>query len=139
MKYLILIPLIAVLFSCKNSEVDPDVNTLRVSTKNSVDDLQVDMAVELYRHFINSDKKREFYEVISKKRGEILNYNPAKKILTACGDPGSGWMGQFKEVDLKTLKRIGDNKITFYMYYDSLTRNPTSEYIRPKTNGRPEL
>lgn len=136
----LLIILFAVVASCKLNRVDPIVSTLRVPAIVQSADREIDMAVRLYDHYSNSDKSKEFYEVISKNRGEILNYYPSKQLLTTCPDPGSGWGRQFKEVDLVTLRRISDNKITFSMYPDSLTSvNSISEFTEVKTNGHPTL
>lgn len=70
--------------------------------------------VNLYQHYMNSDKDKEVYEVISESNGRfILNYVPALKLLTLSGDPGSGWSNQFKNVDEATLQRLIDENITF--------------------------
>ena len=136
MKYAFLLLLLALSISCKNIGVDHNVDTLRISVTGAYPEGQSKMASELYRHYINSDRSKEFYEVIAEPRGEILNYHPSRQVLTACSDPGSNWHQAYK-VDLQKLKWIGDSKLSFEMYEDSLTRSPASEYLRPKTNGHP--
>ena len=134
--YLIIFILLA-FSACENKKIDPDVETLRIEAIDSLAAREANMATELYQYYLASDKSKNYYEVISKNRGQILNYNTKDQLITVCTDPGSGWGGQFKNIDIATLKRISDNKIIFSMYYDSLIVNSNSEYIEPKTNGNP--
>lgn len=132
-KYLSILLLFAI--SCKFDRVDPSVDTLRVEALLISADREANMAAQLYDHYTKSDKSKEFYEVITNKSGEILNYWPNKKLLTVCADPGSGWLRQYTDIDTAKLKWISDSKIAFRQYEDSLT--VSRPLIRPKTNGNP--
>ena len=135
MKNYCILFLIFALVSCGFNRIYPAVSTLSIAYVSPQE--TGEMAVKLYQHYMASDKSKEYYEVVSKDRGGILNYHPAKQLLTVCEDPGSGWAGQYKEVDLAKLQWIGDNTISFDLYSEKLTANPNPEYIKPKTNGYP--
>ena len=135
MKNYCILFLIFALVSCGFNRIDPAVSTLSIAYVSPQE--TGEMAVKLYQHYMASDKSKEYYEVVSKDRGGILNYHPARQLLTVCEDPGSGWGMQYKEVDLDKLQWIADNTISFDLYSEKLTANPNPEYIKPKTNGYP--
>lgn len=137
MKNYCILFLIFALVSCGFNRIDPAVSTLSIAYVSPKETREVEMAVKLYQHYMASDKSKEYYEVVSKDRGGILNYNPNRELLTICTDPGSGWGMQYKEVDLAKLQWIGDNTISFDLYSEKLTANPNPGYIKPKTNGYP--
>ncbi|WP_373331121.1 hypothetical protein [Salmonirosea aquatica] len=137
MKSYCILFLIFALVSCDFNRIDPSVDTLRIEPLFSIDEREVDMAVQLYHHYTQSDKSKEFYEVIVERTGAILNYWPEKQLLTVCANPGSNWLGQYKEIDTTKLKWIGDNKINFSQYRDSLMINRPTDTRFVKTNGNP--
>lgn len=125
--------LLLVLTSCGFNRVD----TLYIDYINPPEAREVEMVVKLYQHYMASDKSKEYYEVVSKNRGGILNYNPNKQLLSICVDPGSGWRGQYKGVNSAKLKWIGDNKVSFNQYSKHLVGNPNADYLKLKSNGHP--
>lgn len=125
----------------------PHVDTLYVKGTDREQE-RAEAIRNLYRHYMNSDKDKDVYEVISKNNGNfILNYVPALKLLTLCGDPGSGWSNQFKNVDEATLQRLIDTNVTFQNLEDvgsiGSQFDDVLEVNRPmytvKTNGYPSL
>jgi hypothetical protein len=137
---LLIILSIAGLAACLN-KVDPAVDTLYFSSGRT-DTLRSQAISKLYEHYSNSDKTKEYYEVVSKQTGDyIINYYPAGKLLTTCNDPGSGWGGQYKNVDEATLRRLADLKIKLdnlrsYVNTDSII-DDNEPRIEVKTNGHP--
>ncbi|MCE7065684.1 hypothetical protein [Dyadobacter sp. CY326] len=125
----------------------PDVDTLYIDGKDR-EESRADAINTLYDHYMNSTKEKEVYEVIARGNGRfIINYVPELKLLTLCGDPGSGWGPQFKEVDEAALQRLINDKITFDdlhgvgsigSAFDSvLVRNNPMYSV--KTNGYPSI
>jgi hypothetical protein len=131
---------ITTLAACFN-KVDPAVSTLYFSSGHP-DTLRSQAISKLYEHYSNSDKNKEYYEVVSKKTGNyILNYYPFGKLLTTCNDPGSGWSEQYKNVDESELRKLADLKIKLYdlqLYVskDSIIEN-NEPIVDVKTNGYP--
>jgi hypothetical protein len=120
-------------------KVDPMVDTLYLSSNYS-NSVRSQAFSKLNEHYFNSDKTKEYYEVVSKKN-YIINYFPAGDLLTICFDPGSGWGGQYKNVDEAALRRLTDLKIKLddlqaYVIKDSIIDN-NEPYIEVKTNGYP--
>jgi hypothetical protein len=120
-------------------KVDPMVDTLYLSSNYS-DSIRSQAFSKLNEHYFNSDKTKEYYEVVSKKN-YIINYFPYHNLLTICFDPGSGWGGQYKNVDEAALRRLADLKIKLddlqeYVIKDSIIDN-NQPYIDVKTNGHP--
>ncbi len=118
--------------------IDPDVSTVYMKGGDSKSQ-RSEAISRLYEHYIKSKKNRAYYEIVAKKEDRfILNYYPEKKILTLCTDPGSGWSGQFKNVDEAKLKELVDLKLTFD---DINNLKGPLEDNRPrvivKTNGTP--
>ncbi|MCE7058732.1 hypothetical protein [Dyadobacter sp. CY343] len=138
--HLLIILSIAGLAACFN-KVDPAVDTLYFSSGRT-DTLRSQAISKLYEHYSNSDKTKEYYEVVSKQTGDyIINYYPAGKLLTTCNDPGSGWGGQYKNVDEATLRRLADLKIKLdnlrsFVNTDSII-DDNEPRVEVKTNGHP--
>lgn len=60
----------------------------------------------LYRLYSESNKDKQFYEVLVGDRQWILNYNRVDQRLSACGDPGSGWGPQYVNVSEAHLAEL---------------------------------
>jgi hypothetical protein len=138
---LLIIFSVTTLTACFN-KVDPAVSTFYFSTGHP-DTLRNQALLKLYEHYSNSDKTREYYEVISKRTGNyILNYYPAGKLLTTCTDPGSGWGNQYENVDEAELRKLADLKIKLvdlqlYVSKDSIISENPNNVVEVKTNGHP--
>lgn len=136
-KYL-LFGIISILLKSCFLHIDPDVSTVYMKGGDSKSQ-RSEAISRLYEHYIKSKKNRAYYEIVAKKEDRfILNYYPEKKLLTLCTDPGSGWSGQFKNVDEAKLKELVDLKLTFD---DINNLKGPLEDNRPrvivKTNGTP--
>src|SRR5690606_4735524 len=129
------------LSSCFGDDVEPEVDTFYYNTGQR--DSQRSQAItKLYEHYIQSDKTKEYYEVISRKTGNyIVNYYPDGQLLTICTDPGSGWSGQLKNVSDADLQRMAISKIHMDRLQEYVLSDSTLEHNRPiievKTNGKP--
>jgi hypothetical protein len=145
---IIILMLLQALFCLSCHEIShPYVDTLYVKGK----DREIERAkaiVNLYEHYMNSEKDKEVYEVISESNGRfILNYVPALKLLTLCGDPGSGWSKQLKNVDEVVLQRLIRDNITFENLQEIGTIGSNFDGVleinKPmynvKTNGSPSI
>lgn len=147
MKYILIFISVIVFFAECRDRVDPTVNTLFVEGKDR-ETLRSQAIPELFNHYVNSKKDKEAYEVISKKNGRfIINYTPSLGLLTLCGDPGSGWGNQFKNVDETVIESLVKGGYSFDdindigtldSKYDSLLVK-NRPYIDVKTNGSPSL
>ncbi|MCF2498530.1 MULTISPECIES: hypothetical protein [Dyadobacter] len=134
------------IFGCSD-KVDPQVDTLYLTGGNR-ESQRLEAIPKLYYHYINSAKDKEVYEVIAEGDGRLIaNFTPDLKLLTLCGDPGSGWGPQFKDVTASTLEEFVKGKISFDdlhsigtigSKFDSLlVRNVP--FIQVKSNGEPSL
>ena len=143
---LFLLMIVLVFWGCRD-KIDPIISTVYLTEGDRV--VQRQQAIpKLYAHYQDSTKDREAYEVIAKKDGRfILNYVPGLNLLTLCGDPGSGWSGQFTNVTSDVLKLLVDEGVTFDQLenreklgskLDSLLI-PKSPIYRVRTNGSPSL
>jgi hypothetical protein len=136
--------LVFLIIGC-SEKVDPDVDTQYLEG-NDREALRLEAIPKLYEYYANSKKDKLVYEVISKKNGRfILNFMPSSKLLTLCGDPGSGWGPQFKDVTESTLQKLVQDGISFEdiqsigtigSKYDSLLVRNTP-FVQVKTNGSP--
>lgn len=130
-----------------SEQVDPGVETFYIKggTRESQ---RLEAIPKLYQHYMSSSKDKEVYEVISEGNGRLIaNFTPALKLLTLCGDPGSGWGPQFKDVTAETLEKFVNDGISFDdlhsigtidSKFDSLlVRN--DPFVQVKTNGEPSL
>ncbi|WP_439557810.1 hypothetical protein [Dyadobacter sp.] len=145
--FLFVIQLLVGMAACIN-KVDPDVDTMYTEDGKDRKDARMLAIPKLLAHYSSSKKDKLVYEVISKKKGQyILNFTPSLKLLTLCGDPGSGWGPQFKDVDEATLQKLINDGISFEdihsigtidSKFDSvLVRNEPR--VEVKTNGEPSL
>ncbi|QRR01842.1 hypothetical protein [Dyadobacter sandarakinus] len=133
---------ITFLITCKEPQ-NPEVATLYLNGKD-IEGHRREAVSRLYEHYLTSKKDRGYYEVISKHSRFILSFSPSLKLLTVCGDPGSGWGNQFMNVDEGVLARLVSEKITFNDLYssedlqskDSLLVKSKS-FINIITNGNP--
>ncbi|TDE11749.1 hypothetical protein [Dyadobacter psychrotolerans] len=138
--------------SCSD-DVDPVVNTLYVNDGSRTEQREKAL-LDLYQYYTYGKvaSNKEYYEVVSKKNGRfILNYYPSGKLLTLCGDPGSGWSDQFKNIDESILQKLANANITFddiegigsldctldSSYIKLLPKN--DPFVQVKTNGIPSL
>jgi hypothetical protein len=131
---------VIILYSC-TSKIEPQVDTFYYSTGNR-DSLRSYALVRLYDHYVQSDKTKEYYEVVSRNTGDyIVNYYPQGQLLTICGDPGSGWSGQLRNVGLNELHKMGNSKIHIDSLSEFVLSDSTIQHNRPiqevKTNGKP--
>ncbi|NIJ51873.1 hypothetical protein [Dyadobacter arcticus] len=128
-------------------KIDPNVSTLYIEGGDRESE-RLEAIPKLYEHYVSSIKDKEAYEVISNGNGNfILNFTPSLKLLTLCGDPGSGWGKQFKDVDESVLQKLVQDGISFQdiesigsigSKFDSLlVRNKPR--IEVKTNGEPSI
>ncbi|TLV00874.1 hypothetical protein [Dyadobacter luticola] len=129
---------IACLAACVD-KVDPEVKTFYIQP-NGKDTLNNHALSIFYDLYSNTEKNRDYYEVIS-KADFIINYYPAGKLLTICYDNGSGWGEQYKNVDEAALRRIADlkiklNDLTQYVSEDNVIDH-TESFINIKSNGKP--
>ncbi|MCE7065683.1 hypothetical protein [Dyadobacter sp. CY326] len=125
----------------------PHVDTLYVNGGTEEAE-KLEAIPKLYAHYVNSQKDKEAYEVISNGNGRfILNYTPKLELLTLCADPGSGWLNQFKNVKEVTLQKLALGGYSFDSLgkiasdpigYDSLLI-VNEPFINVKTNGSPSL
>ena len=122
----------------------PAVETLYLKGDN-IDAMKQEALPRLLEHYMTSKKDKEVYEVISKYGRFILNFNPSLKLLTLCGDPGSGWGPQFKDVDEAILKKLVDYGLSFddiqeigspFSQGDTLLVRNKPTYL-VKSNGHP--
>jgi hypothetical protein len=90
---------------------------------------------------MNSDKSKEYYEVVSEQTGNyILNYSPSQNLLTVCFEIRSSWGGQYKNVNQPTLQKLANAKIKLdnlqqYISNDSTIKN-NIPIIKVKTNSK---
>lgn len=130
---------IFLLIAC-NNDIDPVVDTLYFNS-GQPDTLRNQAITKLYEYYSNSDKSKEFYEVVSEKTGDyIINYYPSRSLLTVCFDPGSGWGGQYKNVDKQALYRLSNARIKLDNLQEFVAIDSTIDDNRPifnvKTNGK---
>ncbi|MCE7058731.1 hypothetical protein [Dyadobacter sp. CY343] len=135
---LLIILSIVGLAACFN-KVDPAVETFYLKSKHS-DSVRSEAFSKFYEHYSNSDNTKEYFEVIS-KGDYIINYYATGKLMAICYDPGSGWGGQYNNVDEAALRslanlRIKLDKLQSYVIKDSLIDN-NEPFIEVKTNGHP--
>jgi hypothetical protein len=132
---------LALLSACSDP-IDPTVETIYFNTEKR-EAWQSQAIGKLYEHYSNSDKSKEYYEVAARKAGNyILNYYPSGKLLTVCEDPGSGWSGQYTNVDEAALQNLAQLKISLdsmqlYVIKDSIIGNSASPYVQVKSNVYP--
>jgi hypothetical protein len=134
------------IFGCSD-KVDPQVDTVYL-TVGDRESQRLGAIPQLYQHYVNSAKDKEVYEVISEGNGRLIaNFTPALKLLTLCGDPGSGWGPQFKDVTEATLEKLVKDGISFEDLHSIGTLDSkfnglleiNNPFVQVKTNGEPSL
>ncbi|MET7253739.1 hypothetical protein [Dyadobacter fermentans] len=100
------------LFAACNDDLNPAVDTAYFDRKMPQAQTEKDAIKKLYGFYNESSKDKQYYEVVQ-KAGIILNFSPTRKLLSLCGDQGSGWSGQYKNFDEAFLKKLVDDKVTF--------------------------
>jgi hypothetical protein len=136
MKLLICFICSLLIMSCEKNKENPVVDTLYLSNSSGGQQQEIDAAVKLYEHYMNSSKDKEYYEVVS-KGNFILNYCPSKQWITICLDPGSGWFNQFKEVNISKLGELSKANLFFEKYKTLLVPNEPMQSQIIKSNGDP--
>lgn len=136
MKPLILFCCLLFFISCEKDRTNPLVDTIYLPDSNGGEEQEIDAAIKLYEHYMNSSKDKDYFEVVS-KHNFILNYYPAKQWITICLDPGSGWYVQYKDVNTSKLGELSKAKLPFVNYKDILIPNDPMQSQLIKSNGHP--
>lgn len=112
LKNLLVVLFVAFFTACKDDDVNPAVDTSYFDRNMPQAQTEKDAIKKLYGFYDESSKNKEYYEVVQ-KAGIILNFSPTRKLLSLCGDQGSGWSVQYKNFDEVILKKMADDGVTF--------------------------
>ena len=129
------------LLSCDiRDKVSPNVQTYILHPNSIVGAEQWEIMASkvLYEFYMQSDKEKEFYEVVENDYFHVLNYWPKQKILTLTTKIADGWSSQYQDVNEEKLKELSDSNTVFMKYDAILTRaNPRNfEIIKSNHNTR---